>query len=111
MNNHLSVWINDQLVFECDAATKLDDKQQAFLEKMERDMDRGFRMYGELITAPDTRQRATFVAMNLLKALKQGDTARTAVSCAYLNSRLPHAVEVHARDQANRIHIEFIEQH
>ena len=74
-------------------------------------MDRGFKISGELITKPDTKQKATFVAMNLLKALKQDDDARIVVACAYLNSRLPHTVEVHARDQGNRINIEFIEEH
>ena len=109
--SNLSVFINDQLVFEYDRSTKLDDKQLAFLDKMDSDMARGFRISGELITKPGSKQKATFVAMNLLKALKQDDDAKIAVSCAYLNSRLPHTKEMHARDQGDRINIEFIEEH
>ncbi len=109
--SNLNILINDQLVFEYDRSTKLDDKQLEFLDKMDSDMDRGFRIFGELITTPDTKQKATFVAMNLLKALKHDDDAKIAVSCAYLNSRLPHAVEMHARDRDNRIDIEFVEEH
>ena len=108
---NLSIFINDQLVFEYDRSTKLDDKQLEFIDKMDQDMDRGLKMYGELIRKPDTKQKATFVAMNLLKALKHDDDARIAVTCAYLNSRLPHAVEMHARDQGKRIDIEFVEEH
>ena len=107
----LDFLINDQLAFQYDRSTVLDDRQLAFIEQMDRDMDRGIRMYGELITEPDSRQKASFVAMNLLKGLQQQDNARIEVSCAYLSSRLPQVVEVHARDMDGRVTIEFIEQH
>ena len=111
MMNTLSVFINDQLAFEYDRSTELADDQQAFLDRMDRDMDRGLKIHGELMNEPNARQKATFVAMNLLKALQQEDATRIRVSCAYLSSRLPHVVEVHARDQGRRIDIEFIEEH
>ena len=107
----LNININDQLAFEYDRSSVLDDKQLAFIEQMDRDMDRGIRMYGELITQPDSKQKASFVAMNLLKGLQQEDNARIEVACAYLSSRLPHVVEVHARDLDGRVNIEFIEEH
>ena len=107
----LSVYVNDQLAFEYDRSTELDDKQLEFLERMDRDMDRGFRISGEMIAEPDSQQKANFVAMNLLKALQQEDNAKIRVSCAYLSSRLPYVVEVHARDQGGRVNIEFIEEH
>jgi hypothetical protein len=107
----LGIYINDQLAYEYDRATALDDKQLEFLDKMDSDMDRGLKIHGELIADPDNRDKATFVAMNLLRALQQEDHARIKVSCAFLATRLPHAVEVHARDQDNRIAIEFVESH
>ena len=107
----LNIIINDQLAFEYDRSTLLDDKQLAFIEQMNRDMNRGIRMYGDLITEPDSKQKARFVAMNLLKGLQQEDNARIEVCCAYLISRLPHVVEMHARDLDGRVNIEFIEEH
>jgi hypothetical protein len=109
--NKLTVFINDQLAFEYDRSTELENKQLEFLERMDRDMDRGFKIYGEMIAEPDSKQKATFVAMNLLKALQQEDNAKIRVSCAYLSNRLPNVVEVHARDQGGRIDIEFVEEH
>jgi hypothetical protein len=109
--NKLSVYVNDQLAFEYDRTIKLDEKQMAFLEKMDDGMSRGIRVYDQLITAPDVKQKATFVSMNLLKALQQEDRTRAAVSCAYLSTRLPHVVEVHAREQGDQINIEFVEEH
>jgi hypothetical protein len=43
--------------------------------------------------------------------LRQQDQRKIAVSCAYISRRLPHVIEVHARDQDDRIHIEFVEEH
>lgn len=42
----LEIIINDQLAFEYDRSKVLDDRQLAFMEQMDRDMDRGIRMYG-----------------------------------------------------------------
>ena len=109
--NTLKIYINDQLTFEYDRVLALNDNQLTFLDKMDSDLERGFKIYGELIASPDTKQRATFVVMNLIKALQQQDDAKIAVSCAYLISRLPHLIEVHANEQGDRINIELIEEH
>jgi len=109
MMNKLSIFVNDQPAFEYDRSSVLDDKQMEFLEKMDEGMQQGIRIYGELIPKPDVKQKATFVAMNLLKALQQDDQTRSIASCAYLSTRLPNVVEVHARDLADRIAIEFVE--
>lgn len=108
---NLSLFINDQLAFEYDKSTELDENQLEFLGKMDSDMDRGFKINEEMVVAPDTKQKASFVAMNLLRALQQEDNVKIAVYCAYLSNRLPHVVEVQARDQDSRISIEFTEEH
>jgi len=109
--NTLNLYINEQLTYEYDRSTELDEGQLAFLDKMDADMDRGLRIHGEMIAAPDTKQKATFVTMNLIRALQQEDHTKMAVFWAYLATRLPNAVEVHARDEDNRIAIEFVEEH
>ena len=109
--NTLNLFINEQLTFEYDRSTPLEEAQLSFLDKMDADMDRGFKIHGELISEPDTKQKATFVAMNLLRALQQDDDGKIAVACAYIGNRLPHVIEVRASDQGDRIHIEFVEEH
>jgi len=109
--NTLNLFVNDQPTFEYDRSTELDEGKLAFLDRMDKDMDRGFKIYGEMIAAPDTKQKATFVTLNLIRALQQEDEAKIAVSCAYLATRLPNTVEVHARDADNRIEIEFVDEH
>jgi len=73
-------------------------------------MDSGIKLYGELISQPDVRQRATFVAMNLLKALQQDNAAIASASGAYLVNRCPWLCEVHAKDEADRVVIELVEE-
>lgn len=103
----VNVLVNDQVVHEYDRDTALDEQQLAFLDKIDSDMDRGIRIRGELISNPDAGQKAMFVAMNLVRALQQGNEAVVAVSCAYLANRNPALTEVHARDHENTVVIEF----
>ncbi|MBL7002544.1 MAG: hypothetical protein ISR69_00785 [Gammaproteobacteria bacterium] len=107
----LGIFVNEQFVFEYDTSTELDDQQLAFLQKMDADMDKGIKIYGELIVKPDSEAKANFVVMNLLKSLQQQDDAKIGVSCAYLSQNYPNVVEVHARDEGNRIGVELVESH
>ncbi len=107
--NALKIVINEKPVHEYDKDDVLSAQQLEFLDGMDRSMDRGLKINGELISEPDSRQRASFVAMNLIRALMQEDQAKIQVSCAYLAKRLPGLTEVHARDQEGKVAIELIE--
>jgi hypothetical protein len=104
-----TIFINDQFVYEYDKSNPLNEEQLGFLDKMDHDMARGLKIHGELISEPNTQQRATFVAMNLIKALLQEDDATVQVSCAYLTTRLPDLIEVHARDDEGKVKIDLVE--
>ena len=107
---NLTIFVNDQVVYEYDRETALEERQLTFLEKMDSDMERGIKIHGELMTNPDSKQRARFVAMNLINALQQENEAAISVSCAYLASRLPELFEVHVNDHERRVNIELIEE-
>ena len=107
----LTLFINDQVAYECDRDMVLAQEQLKFLDKMDSDMDRGVKIQGELITNPDEKQRATFVIMSLIRALQQDNDAATYSSCAYLVKRLPNVLEIRASDQENTIDIELVEEH
>lgn len=108
--NKLIIFINNEPVYEYDRQISIDQTRLEFLDNMDRDMQRGFKIRGELIANPDSLQRATFVAMNLIKALQQDNEAIIFASCAYLANRLPGLVEVHANDGDGAVNIEFIEE-
>lgn len=107
----LTVYVNDQVAYEYDKATSIDEQQMEFFDKMDGDMERGIKIQGEMIANPDIKQRATFVAMNLIRALQQDNQPIISASCAYLANRLPALTELHARDQGNTVNIELVEEH
>lgn len=107
----LTVFINGQAVYECDREMALEPEQLKFLDKMDNDMDRGVKIQGELIASPDDKQRAVFVAMNLIKALQQDNNAAKFASCAYLVKRMSGLIEVRASDHENTVSIELVEEH
>ena len=105
----LYISINDETAYEYDCSQALDASQQAFLDKMDRDMEKGIRLQGDLITHPDRQQRARFIALNLLKAVAQENHAVLSVSCAWLVSRLPDLNEVRFTKTGSSIDIELLE--
>ena len=106
--NILTVFINNELVYEFDKDLTLVDMQLVFLDRMDADMDKGIKIRGELFKQPDSQQRIVFVAMNLIKALQQDNDAAKSVSCAYLVNRHPDLLEVHANDQSGAVDIDFV---
>ena len=108
--NKLAVLVNDELVFEFDRKLNFDEQQLVFLDKMDSDMESGIKIHGELLENPDAQQRVTFVIMNLIKALQQGNQAVITASCAYLVNRNPKLIEVHVNDHADAVKIEIIEE-
>ena len=106
----LTIYANDQVAYEYDKETAIDEEKLAFFDKMDSDMGRGINIQGDLITDPDSKQRATFMAMNLIRALKQDNQLIVSASCAYLANRLPALIEVHARDKGDTVDIELVEE-
>ena len=106
----ITVFVNNEAVYDYDRDTTIEKEQLTFLDRMDSDMDQGFKIKGELISNPDSHQRATFVVMNLIIALQQSNNAVVSASSAYLAQRHPTLMEVHANDEGNMINIEFINE-
>jgi len=104
------LFVNDEAVFDFDKEMTLDENQLSFLGRMDSDMDKGIKIQGELITEPNTEQRAVFISMNLIKALQQENDAAVSSSSAYLMNRLPALNEIRVNDHGSRVNVEFIEE-
>ena len=111
MIKKLAIFINDQIAYEHDRESSLEEQKLVFLDNMDADMERGIKIQGELIISPDKQQRAKFVVMNLVKALQQENTTIISVSCAYLANRHPALLEVHINDHESGLNIEFVDEH
>jgi len=108
VSDSLLVFVNNKSVFKYGFSIELDDQQRVFLDTMDSDMSRGFKISGEMITEPNEEQRAKFVAMNLIKALQQDNEASVMSCCAYLVQRQPKLREVRVSDGNEGVVVEFV---
>ena len=106
----LTLFINEEVVYEYNREITFEQQQLEFLDKMDKDMEKGIKIRGEFTIHPDLQQRTTFIVMNLIKALQQDNDAVIAASCAYLANRHPELIEVHANDHDDTIRIELVNE-
>ena len=104
----LTVVIDGQAVIEYDRRKPLVSRQQSFLDRMDRDMDRGIDLDGHQQVSPDLLARARFVANSLLQALQAQNDSVAAATCAYLALRLPELKQVRADNKDGQMHIELV---
>jgi hypothetical protein len=104
----LTVVLNGQAVIEYDRRKPLASRQRLFLDRMDRDMDRGFSLDGRQETSPDLLTRARFVATSLAEALEAENDSVAAATCAYLALRLPDLKQVRADRKAGQMHIDLV---
>ena len=87
MSDMMVVLLNGEALFEYDRTRPLAEKQQQYLDRMDRQMDEGITLGNEAIAKPDQQQRAQFVAFTLLTAIEQDNEAVIAAMNSYLAVR------------------------
>ncbi len=65
-----------------------------FHARLDRDMDRGWRMGRDFVPRPDALQRCQIVADRLLTGIMQGNEATAMLMAAYIALRMPGAIGV-----------------
>jgi hypothetical protein len=104
----LTVVVNGQAVIEYDRRKPLAAHQRLYIDRMDRDMDRGFHLEGRYLDSPDPQARARFTAVSLVQALEAGNDALAAATCAYLALRLPQLKQVQAQTKEGQLHIDLV---
>ncbi len=107
-DHKLVVVINGDPVVEYDRGRELPDQQLEYLNRMDQRMDDGISIGSNSVDAPDLVQRATFVANNLIEALRADDEPIMAAACAYLANRLPDLKQVKAEDRGEQTTVELV---
>ena len=108
MSSKLTIFINNEAVIEYDRAKPLPEKQQQYLDKMDVDMDSGFLLGDDQIDQPDDKDRAKFVAMNLVQAIEANTEPYIVAYCAYLALRQAGLTEVRADAQGDQFMIDLV---
>ncbi|MDH5425492.1 MAG: hypothetical protein OEY29_10880 [Gammaproteobacteria bacterium] len=108
MNHKLTVYINNESIVEYDRNKRLPGKQREYLDKMDSDMDGGFKLGDEQIDNPDNKARAKFVAMTLIHSIEANNEQMIVATCAYLASREPGLTEVRATAEGENMMMDLI---
>jgi len=108
MSSIFAVLINNIPELEFDRNKSLTDQQHRFLDIMDKELSNQIVMGEEVINNPDMHQRAQFVAINLVNALKSGDDGLSAAMCSYLALRVPDLKKVKVDDKGEQVVIDLV---
>ncbi|MDH5518755.1 MAG: hypothetical protein OEY36_13210 [Gammaproteobacteria bacterium] len=108
MIHKLTVYINNESVIEYDRNKRLPGKQREYLDKMDSDMDGGFKLADQQIDKPDAKDRAKFVAMTLIHSIEANNEQMIVATCAYLASREASLVEVRANADGENMMLDLV---
>ena len=108
MGMKLTVFINNEPVIEYDRDMRLPGKQLQYLDKMDADMDGGFKLGDEQIDKPDEKDRAKFVAMTLVHSIEANNEPMIVATCAYLATRQTGLKEVRADADGDNMMMDLV---
>jgi len=103
----LKVIIDDN-VRQIDVPTDMLDEAEEFFGKMDRDMDRGWRMGPEFIENPDQINRCQIAANKLLTSLSASNTKVAILMAGYILKRLPGVTGVRIDTGGEMLNTEMI---
>lgn len=108
MSSIFAVIINKVPEIEYDRSKSLSPKQQQFLDLMDHELARQIVIGDDVIDQPDIHQRAQFVAINLVNALKNSDDGLAAAMCSYLALRVPDLKKLEVSDEGGKVLIDLV---
>ncbi len=108
MSNILTIVINGASQVAYDRGKPLAGHQAEFLDKMDNSMDAGIVLGDVEITSPSMLQRAQFVALQLVSAIRESDEQRVAAMLAYLANRIPELKQVRATSKDQDVGFDFV---
>ena len=108
MTNILAVLIDGIVQLEFDRNKSIPTHQEQFLNNMDAELMTGIVVNGQKISQPDLYQRAQFVALNLVNALRESNDSVAAAMCTYLATRLPELKQVKVELQGEQMSIDLV---
>lgn len=108
MNDIFAVIYNGTPELEYDRRKPLSERQHQFLEKMDREMDSRIVVGDQVIENPGAEEKAQFVAINLVDALKAANDSVVAAMCSYLAVRVPNLKQVKVTEENEQLLIDLV---
>ncbi len=104
----LVIVVNGESQLEYDRSKKLPEKQRRYLDKMDQQMDTGITHGQGNIFSPQLKQKAEFVANQLIHAIQSDNEQLIAATLSYLAIRLPDLQQVSAEINDSEVKINLI---
>lgn len=108
MPDNLTVVLDGVSQLEYQRDRPLTEKQRQYLDNLDRDMDAGVELGGRRIESPNALQRAQFVAMQLLQAVRDGNEPVAAATCAYLANRISDIKQVRGTMRGGLLSVDLV---
>ncbi len=108
MDNIIKLVVNNEVVLEYDKNVALPEGQKAYLEDMDKRMDKGIFLADRFIAQPDQTQRAQFVTLMMLKFLDEDKDNDAIAMFTYLVNRLTDLKQVKARGEKGKYQFELV---
>jgi hypothetical protein len=108
MNSKLAILLNGVSQLEYDRDKPLPEMQRQYLEEMDERMNGGITLGERHVDQPDQLERAQFVAVYLIDAIKSENEQMAAAMCTYLANRIPDLKQVKVDDHEDDLSIEFV---
>lgn len=104
----LAIVVNDELMMEYHRDVELDDNKKSYLEKLDSKFDQGIELGGQPVPNPNLQQRAQYMTLSLMEGFLYKDDKMTAVSLAWLATRMPDLKQVIAEVDHNGTKFELV---
>jgi len=103
----LDVIVNDQ-IHRLNVPPDMLEEGEAFFQKMDRDMDRGWQMSREFVEQPDRVNRCQIAANRLLTAMESGNETLALLMAGYILTRMPGVAKVDIDTNGEMLNTEII---
>lgn len=104
----MAVLINGVAQLEYDRDKLLTDYQNTYLDKMDKQMNEGIQIDGQVVESPELNQKIQFVTANMISAIKSDNEGMSSALCTYLATRLPDLKQVKVIESDNDVTIDLV---
>jgi len=103
----LDVYIGDRM-YPIEVTQQTLDQRQEFYDKIDQDMDGGWRMGPEYVESPDRVQCGQIVPSRLLVAIETGNEMMVRALAGYFASRLPEARSININLEGEALNTDLV---
>jgi len=102
------VTLNHNIIHQYTEPKRLPGQERLFLDRMDKDMDLGFKLHDGFISHPDLNQRLHYVAFKLIEGLEDNNQGLIRTTSIYLAERYKNltAIDINDKDGEKKVSLQ-----